>query len=426
MPAVPLTWRVSWLARNAVECRGVNARGPSQPSCWCSWVPRVCAQQRINDTGAQRGADAGAGGIAVTGRERVSRMFERRDHDRVPRYDTYWAETITRWQGEGLQGDLNAALDLLGTDFQRICWCSPRPFPEDFQIISEDKQTVEVRNDFGAIHREWKGRSGTPEHLGFGCDSRQAWEDTTKPMLFSKGPFIDPREVEAGQRRGQRMQTWRYLGGIEAFEFTRQIMGDEITLIAMVTDPEWIVDVVNTHTDLLLAEFDAALASGVEADCLWIYGDMAYNHSTMCSPQMYRDLVWPCHRRLTDWAHAHDMKCMYHTDGDVTGVIDLYIEAGFDCLQPLEAKAGMDLRQLAPKYGDRLAFFGNIDAQALETNDHDLIEQEIRSKLAAGMETKGYIYHSDHSVPHTVSLNTYEFIIKMLDQYGSYDTTAPA
>jgi len=114
------------------------------------------------------------------------------------------------------------------------------------------------------------------------------------------------------------------------------------------------------------------------------------------------------------------MKFIYHTDGDVNGVIDLYIAAGFDCLQPLECKAGMDIRRLAPRYGDRLSFFGNVDVMELLTNNRTRIEAEVKAKLAAGMATKGYIYHSDHSVPPQVSWSTYQFIISLLDQYGQY------
>ena len=40
----------------------------------------------------------------LTSRERMHRMLERRDHDRVPRHDGYWPETIARWQKEGLEG----------------------------------------------------------------------------------------------------------------------------------------------------------------------------------------------------------------------------------------------------------------------------------------------------------------------------------
>ena len=197
-------------------------------------------------------------------------------------------------------------------------------------------------------------------------------------------------------------------------------MGDEITLMAMVEEPEWLVDVAETFTDVTLQNYDAVLSTGIRPDGLWIYGDMAFKTSTMCSPAMYRELFWPQHKRLADWAHARGMKVIFHTDGNVNGVIGLYLEAGFDCLQPLETKAGMDVRSLAPRYGDRLSFFGNIDVMRMISNDHELIEQEIISKFAAGKAAKGYAYHSDHSVPPQVSWETYQFIMDCVKRYGGY------
>jgi uroporphyrinogen decarboxylase len=147
---------------------------------------------------------------------------------------------------------------------------------------------------------------------------------------------------------------------------------------------------------------------------------MAYNHATVCSPTHYRELIWPQHKRLADWAHRHEMKFIFHTDGQVNGVIPLYIEAGIDCLQPLEAKAGMDVRALAPRWGDRLALFGNIDVMKMASNDLGVIEDEIVGKFGAGKSTRGYVYHSDHSVPPSVSWHTYQRIIELVDKHGSY------
>ena len=140
----------------------------------------------------------------------------------------------------------------------------------------------------------------------------------------------------------------------------------------------------------------------------------------MCSPKAYRELIWPEHKRLCDWAHERGMKAIYHTDGNVNGVIDLYIEAGIDVLQPLECKAGMDIRQLVPKYGDRLSFFGNIDVMEMITGDLDRIEAEIVSKFEAGKSNNGYIYHSDHSIPPQVSWTLYQEIIKLVEKHGDY------
>lgn len=348
-------------------------------------------------------------------------MMERKDHDRIPRYESFWPETITRWQGEGLAGDAATVLDLLERDFQSLCWCWPSAFPGSERIISEDAETKIVRDEQGKLVRYWKHKSGTPEHLGFECDSPEAWEKTFKPSLLANATQIDLDTVAARYQSGREKSRWTFLAGVEAFEETRSLMGDEISLTAMIEEPEWVRDVAATFTDVTLRNFDAALATGIKPDGLWIYGDMAFKTSTMCSPSTYRDLIWPGHKRLADWAHAHGMKIIFHTDGDVNSVMDLYIEAGFDCIQPLECKAGMDIRNLCPRYGDRISFFGNIDIMMMMTNDLDRIESEIACKFAAGKATRNYAYHSDHSVPPQVSWQTYRKVMQLVDQYGNYE-----
>jgi len=356
----------------------------------------------------------------LTSQERVNRMFARQEQDRVPRHESFWGETIERWQKEGLKGDANTVLTMLGSDFHGLNWLWPVPFPGRNETVAETDETRDSRDGHGKLVRYWKARSGTPEHLGFECDSREKWEQVFKPALLATGLQSDPAAVARAYRDGRQKQKWCHLSGVESFEQTRALMGDEITMIAMAEDPDWIAEVSRTHTDIMVQNLDAIMATGIQPDGLWIYGDMAYKNGTMCSPQMYRELIWPDHKRLADWAHAHRMKFIYHTDGDVRGVMDLYIAAGFDCFQPIESKANMDVRKLCPQYGEKLAMFGNIDVMIMGTNDKARIEEEIRSKFAAGMATKGYIYHSDHSVPPMVSWDTYQFIMECVEKYGKY------
>jgi uroporphyrinogen decarboxylase len=269
--------------------------------------------------------------------------------------------------------------------------------------------------------RYWKNRSGTPEHIGWQCASRATWEQKFKPVLLSQARSIDPVGSREAWETGCRLQRFCTMDTLETFEITRRLLGDEGTLMAMAEEPEWIADISRTFTDLILCDFEAVLAAGAQPDGVWCYGDMAFNHATMCSPVMYRELIWPDHKRLADWAHAHGMKFIYHTDGNVNGVLDLYLQAGFDCLQPLEAKAGMDVRKLCPRYGDRLSFWGNINVMVMGSNDREQIESEVRTKLEAGKAHHGYLYHSDHSVPPQTSWETYRFIIELLDRYGQYE-----
>jgi uroporphyrinogen decarboxylase len=358
--------------------------------------------------------------VNLTSQQRVARTFAGEDVDRVPRFDTYWRETVERWQAEGLAGDADRALELLGSDLRMLGVSLPIPFPGRQRVLSEDADTRVSEDEWGTTIREWKARTGTPEHLGWGCTTPEIWQHTYKPLYQALASTIDMADVRRRYQAGRQAKQWCFLATAETFEATRRLIGDEGTLMAILENPEWIRDVSQTFTDAVLRGLEAVLATGIVPDGLFVYGDMAYNHSTVCSPAIYRELIWPDHKRLADWAHQHGMKFIYHTDGDFHGVIDLYIEAGFDCVQPLEAKAQMDVRQLAPRYGSQLCLFGNIDAMVLSTNDRDRIAAEVRSKLTAGKSCRRYIYHSDHSVPPQVSWATYQYLIELLDQYGRY------
>jgi uroporphyrinogen decarboxylase len=365
----------------------------------------------------------------LTSQERVNRALEHKDHDRVPRHDNFWVETIARWQGEGLQGSgydagVAEAESLLGSDFcglspDGIYW--PFPYPGRREVTAEDEGTVTFVDEWGAKLRQFKVRSGTPEHLGWECDSPEVWYERLRPRIAEQAIRIPVDAIRERHALARKEGKWCSLHGIEPFELTRKILGDVEALAGMVDEPEWIADISRVTTDNSLRNWQAVIDAGIRPDGIWVYGDMAYNHAPVCSPKTYREIIWPDHKRMCDWAHANGLKFIYHTDGDVNLMLDLYLEAGFDCLQPLEAKANMDVRELVEGYGERLSMFGNIDVMAMITNDMDRIEEEIRSKFAATMPYRGYLYHSDHSVPPQVSWATYQGIIGLVERYGRYD-----
>jgi uroporphyrinogen decarboxylase len=362
---------------------------------------------------------------SLTSRERVIRALTRKDQDRIPRHESFWGETLDRWMGEGLAATSREeaaakVLDALDGDMRQICWFWPHPFPGRFRVLSEDAETRTTMNESGTIERYWKTKSGTPEHLGWDCDSREKWEKEYKPAFLNQPVQLNLEETRLRWEEARRRQKWTYLAGVEAFETLRKILGDEAGMIAVLDDPDWVADIAETQATVLLRNYQAVIDAGIQPDGLWLYGDMAFKNMTFCSPAAYRELVWPQHKRIADWVHANGMKIIFHSDGDLRKVVDLYIEAGFDCMQPMESKASMDIRELAPKYAGKISFFGNIDVMKLLTNDLDLIEEEIRTKFAAGMATKGYLYHSDHSVPPQVSWRTYQAVIRMVDRYGRY------
>ena len=96
----------------------------------------------------------------MTSQERVNRALAHKPHDRVPRHEHFWPDTIKRWKTEGLSGEADDVLELLEADFHGINWLWPRPFPGDERVISEDAQTHVVRDDSGRLLRRYISLGG--------------------------------------------------------------------------------------------------------------------------------------------------------------------------------------------------------------------------------------------------------------------------
>jgi uroporphyrinogen decarboxylase len=77
----------------------------------------------------------------------------------------------------------------------------------------------------------------------------------------------------------------------------------------------------------------------------------------------------PWFRRFTEQGHRYGHQVILHSCGSIHAVIPRLIDAGVDCLHPLQALANnMDAETLAREFKGKIAFMGGIDTQKLLTN----------------------------------------------------------
>ncbi|HXG24978.1 MAG TPA: uroporphyrinogen decarboxylase family protein [Chthonomonadales bacterium] len=356
----------------------------------------------------------------MTSRERMNLALKHQEADRIPRTDSFWGETLHQWRQQGLEYGVDVG-QLFDFDVVGAGWVHHDARP-GFQRILEETEEWRIRMDGnGAILRYWRHKSGTPEHIGFTVNSPDTWRQLKAELLSVPIEVrVEAYPVLAAMHRARAEERWFCWAGVECFEVAKDVLGHEQLCIAMAEEPDWARDVFETETDIAVRALDFLERCGVKFDGAWIFGDIAYNHGPFCSPKMYRELVMPAHARHVGWFKDRGLPVIYHTDGDFRPLIPSFLEIGIDCFQPLEAKAGMDVRELKPKYGDCAAFMGNIDVMVLLTNDPEQIEAEVASKVPLAKKGGGYIYHSDHSVPPGVTWETYKFLMKLIDEYGSY------
>lgn len=80
-------------------------------------------------------------------------------------------------------------------------------------------------------------------------------------------------------------------------------------------------------------------------------------------------MIFPYEKAFVSFLKDYGLPVILHSCGDVRKVIPLIIDAGFDCLQPMEAKAGCNVTEIAKTYGRKISYMGNINVVPLSTND---------------------------------------------------------
>jgi uroporphyrinogen-III decarboxylase len=127
---------------------------------------------------------------------------------------------------------------------------------------------------------------------------------------------------------------------------------------------------------------------------------------------------------MAEHAHANGLPVIYHGCGNCKGIFQDYIDIGIDGYNPLEAKAGMDSVELRRQFGHKISLCGNSNVQVWESGDREAIRREVLRKLNAA-RGGGYIFMSEHSVSSAVAGETYDYIIKLVREFGAYPLHLP-
>ena len=365
--------------------------------------------------------------------ERMKMTLSGQEPDRVPVSDFFWGDFVKQWRA-----DLGLADDASPYYHYDLDWIvtvpNMDPFIRSFETLKEDSEEVIVKTGFGAIMRK-KFDAPMPEFLDFDTDTIDKLEGLEFDDAFDSRRYFEAGDnqiagVGDGFERNSPawVETVKSLhpdfpvfgSMIEVNECLTRLIGPENNMLWIGMYPQRMAKVIarigQYYLDCAKAQIDAA--DGL-LDGFVIWGDVAYKNSMFFSPDYWRANFKPWVKAIAEYAHSKGLMVIYHGCGDVSKILEDYIEIGIDAMNPLEAKAGLDAVQLRREYGQRLGICGNSNMQVWETGDEALIRKEVLRKLNAAKGGK-YIFQSDHSVASNISGHTYDYIVKLVREYGTY------
>jgi len=351
----------------------------------------------------------------MTTHERVGRMYQHREADRVPLYEIPWSSTLERWRREGM-GDADY-VDYFGLDpiVELPVDNSPR-FPT--RVLEQSEDHIVYTDAWGVTTMDWKHQASVPALIDVAVKTPDDWLKA-KERMTPADDRIPWDYLKREWRRWRKQGAW--IGGLGWFGFDvthARFIGTERLLLALAENPEWCVDMWRTQQDLNIALLDRVWDAGYQFDELHWPDDMGYKQNQFFSLKMYRELLKPFHQKAIDWAHAKGIPAYLHSCGDIRPFIPDLVEMGLDGLNPLEVKAGVDPLAVKHEFGDRLLLHGGFNA--LLWDDVDEMEAAIRRDLPGLKEGGGYVFATDHSTPSNVSLQDFKRIVQVVKDVGRY------
>ncbi len=205
----------------------------------------------------------------------------------------------------------------------------------------------------------------------------------------------------------------------DVFSLPRYLMGMEDLLMAIAIEPELVKGLVEMSVEINLKMVKEAAALG--ADFVWTGDDYAYNAGPMMSPAQFREIFYPGLCRVMAGFKDAGLPIVKHTDGNLWPIIDMILDSGIDCLDPIDPQAGMDLAEVKAKFGHRIAVKGNVDCAATLT--FGTVEEtiaETKKVLSIGAPGGGFILSSSNSIHSAVKPENYLAMMQTWEEFRDY------
>lgn len=353
----------------------------------------------------------------MTKREIIKTLLAGQLPERVGLNEHFWPYICENaWQAQGVPPGTDF-IRRFNLDLRSISWfVAPAPRPDLAAAIDQSDEWVVQRDGWGASTKNWKHKAGTPEHVGFTMTSPDIWKRDFRDAFDSINirNHVDLGALKSDYRQAMAGEEFVTYSALFVFEELRRIMGDVTMLESFLLEPDWIHDFCTLVTRKYMEYFEILFREVGLPDGMHIYEDLGYTAACFASPACHREMILPYHKKLFGMFKDHNLPIILHTCGDFRPHIGSIIESGVDCIQAMEAKTGMNVVKLAEQHKGELCFMGNIDIRALETGDRDRIRDECLGKLNGMRALRApYVFMSDHSIPPSVKVQDYEYMLEL-------------
>ncbi len=338
----------------------------------------------------------------MNAKERLMAALNRGPLDRVPSFEWF----IDARVGEILTGSRDPLDIVAGLDLDAV---NVRP---DYSREQIDTDTY--RDEWGIVRKE------TGDCIAAVTQSPLADISRHRDYQFPDPDASDRFKTLARARERLGPDRALVMNLRDGFSDMRDVLGYENALMSCMADPAQFREFLDRAVDYNLALARRA-RQAFDIEVVATTDDVATALGLLMGPQVYFDVIGPAFQRVIRGYKDLGLMVIKHCDGDCSALIDFWIDAGIDCLDPIDPEAGFDMAEFKAKYGHKICLKGNIDCKgALQYGTPQEVEAEVRTCLEKGAFDSGLILSSSNTIHRGVKPENYGAMLTALRKYSSY------
>jgi len=354
--------------------------------------------------------------------QRLFSAFKRRKVDRVPNFevlieDQHVEKLLGRFAGNTLSFGGDPAKGVSESEGARPM--KPADYIELCKLIGQDAIIVE------SIWTPFKKRNPDGSVGGMIADrtikTRRDWKEKVvlpgEAEIEEKMVFV--REYrQAIDKSGTKIGFCVLMAA--SFQMLYEfVIGLEDTMKLVYEDRDFVEEMLEVSTAYWVRFCRAAVANGV--DFIWTADDVAFKTGLFLPPKLMRELWLPKLKRIHEPALSAGKPIMFHSDGNIDELVPMLLEAGVDCVNPMDPY-GVDYRSFKKKWGGLACLSGNIDIEfPLAHGTPQQVDQDVKQHMEVLKPGGGYVCGSSHSIVNYIPHENFIAMLNAIHKYGVYD-----
>jgi uroporphyrinogen decarboxylase len=188
--------------------------------------------------------------------------------------------------------------------------------------------------------------------------------------------------------------------------------------IGFFEDPDAMHEQARRQVDRSFWDCDRLLAAG--ADGFIMCCDYCTNQGPFFSPEMFREFVTPYLKESVAEFKKRGAWVIKHTDGNIMPILDDLVSAEPHALHSIDPMAGVDIRVVKDKVGDKVALCGNVHCAFMQTGTPEQVRESAEYCLKWAKPGGGYVFCTSNCVFRGMPLSSYDLIQKIWREHRDY------